>query len=192
VGLGLLRTAALLRIDELETKSDQQLERERLRRTSEGIVRSELTYERFQLLCLLRRFPEAEAEVSRAVEEYPEFVSLWILRGTLRLESVNNIPGACSDYARALELEPNYPVAHAGLSRALEALEQHEPAKTEANRAVELSRDATTLFWRGTLCMDQDDLAGAAADFHEIERDFNETVEAVEARRQLEKLEAPR
>jgi TolB-like protein/DNA-binding winged helix-turn-helix (wHTH) protein/Tfp pilus assembly protein PilF len=96
-------------------------------------------------LVLMGRFDEALAEMNRAQELDPLSTIIRVDTGVVYYMARQN-DAAIAQYRRALELEPNYPLAHVWLSRAYagkgmlrEAIQELEPQRQSDSSLVSLS-----------------------------------------------------
>lgn len=83
-------------------------------------------------------FPRAKAAVGRALEIDPTLAEAHTSLAHIHLEFDYEWDAAEQEYLRAIELNPNYPVAHHWYGGYLSAMGRHEEAMEQALRAREL------------------------------------------------------
>ncbi|MBA4122957.1 MAG: protein kinase [Acidobacteria bacterium] len=83
-------------------------------------------------------YPKAKAAALRALELDDQLAEAHTALGQAKAYSDWDFAGAEIEYRRAIELNPNYPVAHYYYAEMLSQLGRHDEAIAEANRAAEL------------------------------------------------------
>ena len=121
-----------------------------------------LTY-RAGALSRLGKLEDAIRDHDRAVGLHPNAFARWA-RGETLLK-MRRYAGALDDFDAALRLAPNDSVVNVGRGQALWRLGRLEEARTAYNQAVALKPDVHSLSNRGHFLANQEDLAGAIADF---------------------------
>jgi TolB-like protein len=92
-------------------------------------------------LAALQRFPEAEAEMQRAVEIDP--LSVIITMGLAEIDDwERNYDAAAEQYRKTLELDPNFVGAHGNLAGIYENQGKYKQALEEEQKAADLSGQA--------------------------------------------------
>jgi serine/threonine-protein kinase len=94
-------------------------------------------------------YPLAKAAAARALAIDPDLAEAHVSLAMVKKEYDWDWPGAGRDYERALELNPNYAIAHQWYGEYLAALGRHEPAIAAIKRAIEL--DPLSLIIHATL-----------------------------------------
>jgi serine/threonine-protein kinase len=83
-------------------------------------------------------YPKAKAAALRALELDDQLAEAHTALGQAKTYSDWDFAGAEIEYRRAIELNPNYPVAHYYYAEMLSQLGRHDEAVAEATRAMEL------------------------------------------------------
>lgn len=83
-------------------------------------------------------FPKAKAAAQKALELDPQIAEAYTTLGWIKFWYEWDWEGAEKEYQRALEINPNYPLAHMGYAHLLSNLGRHEEALEEADRALSL------------------------------------------------------
>ena len=81
------------------------------------------------------RFTEAEKEINRQMNQYPESSILFNILGAL-LSSKNNLDKAIDNYKKAIAINPNYAQAYNNLGIALQKLNKINEAVENYKKAI--------------------------------------------------------
>lgn len=112
---------------------------------------------------MAQQYALATVDYNRAIELSPELASRCIvLRGSCH-ENMGAIDAALSDYAMAIEINPNHSSGYFRMGRLLSHLGQHEAALRYMNQAIDRSPDDAMAHWtRGIILEDIGEFAQAA------------------------------
>ena len=83
-------------------------------------------------------FPKAKAAVQKALELDPQMAEAYTTLGWIKFWYEWDWEGAEKEYRRALEINPNHPMAHLGYAHLMSNLGRHEEALEGVDRALKL------------------------------------------------------
>lgn len=84
------------------------------------------------------RRDDADKQLSKALDIYPQYAPALTLRGILSLDS-EKVEAAVDDFAKAIQSDPGFAMAYTGMAAAMNVLQKFDDAIREADRAITLS-----------------------------------------------------
>jgi len=118
------------------------------------------------IYCLvLRQYPQALADLNKAIELDPKLAQAYGLRGLLHMIS-NQYPQALADYNKAIELDPKYAPAYLNRGLVYQKSKQYPQALADYSKAIELDpKFANAYYNRGWIYQDSKQYPQALADY---------------------------
>lgn len=87
------------------------------------------------------RLDDANKELAKALEIYPQYAPALTLHGVLALDH-DQAQNAVNDFDQAIHSDPNFALAYTGMAAAMNQLEKFEDAIRSAGRAIALAPNA--------------------------------------------------